>query len=149
MSDILYSVDEWNNALEAAENNEFDPVDSENDGGPLAGWLAEQYTHEKVGQDAEKLEAVISVLENEGHDEFSSETFMTVLLSYRGETETSFHTLVEIHMEENYGFSGSLPGNPGEDELESWYFDNVANGSETYTSVASGSAFYWFDKAKW
>lgn len=149
MSDVLYTVYEWNNALEAAEINEFDPVDSENDGGPLAGWLSEQYTHDKVGKDAEILEAVVNVLENEGYDTFSPETFFTVLLSYRGETETDFRILVENYMEENHGYTGSLPGNPDDDALEQWYFDNVATEGETCASVSSGSSLYWFDKSQW
>ena len=149
MSDILYTVDEWNNALESADIHEVDPLASETDGGPLAGWLSEQYTHDKVGNDAEILEAVINVLENEGHDAFSPETFFTVLLSYRGDTETYFRTLVENYMEENHGYTGSLPGNPDDDALKQWYFDNCASENETYASVASGSSLYWFDKGQW
>lgn len=149
MSNIMYTISEWYSALDSAEVNDFDPVDSGEDHGPLAAWLCEQYTHEKVNQNGEILEAVISVLEGEEHEAFSPETFLTVLLSYRGDTETSFRTLVEEHLEETYDFAHSLPGNPSEDDYRKWYLDHCRSEGEVYTGVTSGSGFFWFDTNKW
>ena len=149
MSDVLYSVDEWNKALESAENNYFDGTDAEAESGPLAAWLCEQYTHDKVSQDSEVLEAVINVLEDQGYDAFSPETYMTVLLSYRGETMASFRHLVQEYMVEQYGFDGSTPGDPDEDDYRKWYLDHCRNDDEVYTGVASGSGYYWFLKNSW
>lgn len=149
MSDIPYTIDDWNNALEAAENNDFDPVDSEQGDGPLAGWVAEQYTHPKVNKNVEVLEAVINVLQQHSHEPFSTKMFMTVLLSYTGDTQTCFRFLVEDHMSEVYNFNGPFPGNPGEDEYKKWYLANCCNEGEVYAEVASGSGLYWFDRNQW
>lgn len=149
MSDIMYSVYEWYSALEAAEVNEFDPVDAGEDHGPPAAWLCEQYTHEKVNHNEEIMEAVISILDKEGHDAFSPETFMTVLMSHQGESETSFKVLFDEHMSDIYGFKGDLPGYADEEDYRDWYLDHCRNDDEVYAEVASGNVLHWFKKNTW
>lgn len=149
MSDVMYSINEWNKALESADNNSFDSVDSGAEYGPLASWLCEQYTQEKVGQDPDILEAVLNVLENHGYDKFSPELFLTVLGTYRGETNSSFEVLVYEHMEESFGFTARFPGNPGEDDHRGWYIENCCNKEDVFAEVASGSSFHWFCRMGW
>lgn len=149
MSDVLYAFDEWNNALDVAEANDFDAVDAEQEGGPMAAWLCELYTHPKVNKNSEVLEAVINVIQDGGHDAFSSETYMTVLLSYRGETMTSFRHLVQEYMDKSYAFTGRFPGNPDEDDYKEWYLANCRNDNKVYAEVSSGSSLHWFIRSQW
>ena len=80
MSDVRYSRDEWDGALEAAELWEFCPVDSGEKHGPLAQWIADQVIdHPKVDRDPELIIAAFDRLTESGEDEFSPERLIDVL----------------------------------------------------------------------
>lgn len=80
MSDVRYSRDEWDGALEAAELWEFCPTDSGERHGPLAQWIADQVIdHDKVDRDPELITAAFDRLTENGEDEFSPERLIDVL----------------------------------------------------------------------
>lgn len=88
--DVPYTADEWRMALEAAEMYNFDSVVAGEKFGPLAAWLADEYTEDKVDRDTDRLRAVIDALTGAGHDAFTPEMFHTVVLSARSERTDDF-----------------------------------------------------------
>ncbi|MEU3979697.1 hypothetical protein AB0F77_06215 [Streptomyces sp. NPDC026672] len=58
---LKYTEAEWREALEIAEENEFDEIDSRERGGELAAVVADMYHEDVVGRDEVKLYAAITV----------------------------------------------------------------------------------------
>lgn len=154
MNDVLYTAEEWRNALETAENNEFDPVDSEEDGGPLALWLCDQHTEIKDDPKWRTelpewvLSSVITVLEDADFKSFSTETFTSVRDSYCGSTSSDFGELVREYVEDEKGFDLPFPGNPSEEDFEKWYMNYVRRDGEVCADSGFGHLF-WFQKNNW
>ncbi|MFB7311788.1 MULTISPECIES: hypothetical protein [unclassified Streptomyces] len=59
--ELTYTEAEWREALEIAEENDFDEIDSRERGGELAAVVADMYHEDVVGQDEVKLYAAITV----------------------------------------------------------------------------------------
>lgn len=148
MTEILYTIDEWNNALEECKINEWNEEDTEQEVGTLGFVLCDAYTGEKVDGDETILEAVVDVLSEEGHDAISTETFFTVLLSYSGETSSDWEELGREYAKEIYGIE-DFPGEPTMDHWEQWFLRNGRSETEVWVETDAGGTFHWFDKAKW
>jgi hypothetical protein len=150
MSDVRYSRDEWDNALEAAEIAEWDSIDAGEQHGPLAQWLCDQVIdHDKVERDSERIEAAFVALTENDEDEFSAERLIDVLNSYRGETVSDWRTLAEEHAEETGTTLAFVGGTPTADDFEKWYADNAINDGEVCAETSAGGTLYWFDSNKW
>jgi hypothetical protein len=162
-----YHVEYWRSALAAAEEAEFDEVDAREQSGeygPLSAWLAEQYTHDKIDRDRDRLAAVITALDEEysGDTVFSAGRFETVMLSMKdGETGSDHQELVEEWIKDEGG-SESVVALVGalvhavdrgdEDDPLNWnkIFDTVVcPEAEMYVENEDGGTFYYFDKNKW
>ena len=100
MSDLAYSNQEWLDAYEQAEINEF------TDGPDLHDWPLSQFmcgmadTNETVKEDPRIMQALINMLETEGIDKFSPEFFITVLGTANGVTVDDFQELAVEHARE-------------------------------------------------
>ncbi|QBZ72203.1 hypothetical protein SEA_KRADAL_317 [Streptomyces phage Kradal] len=150
MSDVRYSRNEWDNALEAAESFDWDSIDAGEQHSPLAQWLCDQVIdHAKVERDEQRIEAAFAVLTERGEDEFSPERLITVLESYRGETVDDWRTLAEEYAEENGIEMVFLNGTPTEDVYHAWYAANGIREGEVCAPSSVGGTLYWFDTNKW
>lgn len=149
-NDVRYGAEYWREAVEAAENNDWDPIDSLEGHGPAAQWIADDlYTSEKVGQDGGIIEAAIQALADKGETEFSAERLTTVVQSYRGETVDDWRTLAEEHAEENGVELVFLGGEPNEHDYHQWYMQRGVSEGEVYAPASSGGTLHWFDTNKW
>lgn len=150
MSDVKYSRDEWDGALEAAELHEWDSIDAGEQHGPLAQWLCDQVIdHKNVDRDEQRIEAAFIALTERGEDEFSPERLIDVLNSWRGETVDDWGVLADEYAEEN-GKELIFPGySATEDDYRKWYADNAISDGEIYVSTSVGGTLYWFDTNKW
>lgn len=89
MSDMQYTRDEWDSALESAELFEWDSIDAGEKHGPLAQWLCDQaIDHDHVERDPEIIAAAFEALGAGGETEFSPEQLIDTLNSYRGDGVT-------------------------------------------------------------
>jgi hypothetical protein len=77
----MYTQDDWQTALEAAQDNDFCPIDSRERHSELAAFIAEQYEHETVGRDETVLQAAIDAAARQ-FITWGSEEFTEILNSY-------------------------------------------------------------------
>lgn len=160
--DWNYTIEDWREALGDAEDGGFSRAKVEKDSGFAAGWLAEQYTHDAVGQNIEKLAAVIDVLEADGAETITPARFEQVMVSTRGENTSDYQTLVQAWAEEHgadeavfaliEALVAAAEGAPDNDSPMTWrkIFDTtVRPETETYVENKDGGTFYFFDKNKW
>jgi hypothetical protein len=59
--DVAYSKNEWEDAIEAAELYDFCDIDAGEKHGPLAGWIAREYSSELIECDIDKVRAAVEV----------------------------------------------------------------------------------------
>lgn len=150
MGDILYSRNEWDAALEAAEIAAWDAIDAGEQHGPLAQWLCDQVIdHDKVERDDQRIEAAFVVLTGRGETEFSPERLIDVLNSYRGETVDDFRTLAEEYADENGVELVFLGGEPTESDFRQWYMKRGVSEGEVYATTSAGGTLYWFNTHQW
>ncbi|MEU1816168.1 hypothetical protein ABZ543_13355 [Streptomyces roseifaciens] len=144
--DWLHSAREWEDALAAAESNEFCEIDSAEEGGWLAGWVSQQYTHDKIGQDADRLHAVIKALvEGAEETEFSSRRFTAVMESINGDLEADDEKLVQDYLDEHFdGFPLAHIK-----DIQAFARDYVYRPGEFYAESHDGSTLYVFDTTGW
>lgn len=88
--EVQYTVQEWRDALDSAGVYYYEPEDCLNNHGPLAQFLANEMTEDTVGNNEGVLWAAIDVLKESGREEFSPETFHTVVLAARDTVPVTF-----------------------------------------------------------
>lgn len=148
--DLMYSRDEWDAALEAAEVASWDAIDAGEQHGPLAQWICDQVIdHDKVQRDDQRIEAAFVVLTERGETEFSPERLITVLNSYWGETVDDFRTVAEEYADENGIELVFLGGEPTEHDYHQWYMNRGVPEGRVYAPTSAGGTLYWFDSNKW
>jgi hypothetical protein len=158
-----YPVGDWRDALEAAEEWEFCPIDTKENTpgitGLLGAWISDElHGHDVAGPEGQEitptvtapmLHAAIQVIDDD-RSSLSAATLSTVLRSYRGETGNDFTELARQYAEDDY----DGPDNPAdtgwdgfdsEDAYEIWY---TANGIPEGERCADGGddTLYWFDR---
>lgn len=158
----LYPVTDWKDALEAAEEAYWCDVQAREDAGELASYLAQEYTHDKIGRDKDRLRAVISALEEHGEEEFSADRFEKVMLSMReGDTEADYAKLVEEWLKEHGADSNVVAlvealvreteaiEKPNPTNWQKIYDRSVLAESDTYAENPEGGTLYYFNKWAW
>jgi hypothetical protein len=160
MSDVTYSAAEWQLNIEQAGIASWNEDDPDLVDYPLAQWICKQpypEANDKHGRTDTGLlmEAVANVLEDEGFEEFSPETFLSVLHSFNGETSNDFFTLVRENLHDEQGVAEHLldttiKGIGDSDEaMVAWYMKNGVADGEVYTETNAGGTAYWFKKNEW
>jgi hypothetical protein len=157
-----YSVQDWRDAAEAAEEWGACPIDTEENTpgapGQLGTWLCnEVYGNEVVGEGNEAQEptegiiyGAIGALESVDLPEFSPALLLTVLSTYRGETVDDFRVLAEEYAEENGIELVFLGGEPSEDDYHKWYAENGIAEGEVCAPTQPGGTLVWFNRGnKW
>lgn len=160
----VHSVQNWRDALEAAEGWEFDPIDTRERNEPEIGEIGAAICNELNGReglagiaegvkkedaktvDAEMIHAAIDALEGAGRDWFSLADVLKVITSYNGKTGGDMRTLAEQHAEEN-GYL--LVGLKTDDEYEEWYLKNGVGENEVPGETQGGGDLMWFNKNHW
>lgn len=100
-----YDIDTWQVAFEAAMENDWCEIDSREQHGELAAFVAGMYSHEKVERDEFILQAAIDAAERQFPAEgWSTEEFQEVVASYidsrlYGPTGGGDPAYIEIHDE--------------------------------------------------
>lgn len=145
LNGLEISSENWRDAFYTAEENEFDEVDSrENGGGELAAVVASLYTHEKVGQDEGILHAAIDAL-YATRSAWTPEFLERVLDSYDGESEDDLEKVATDYIEEQWpGF----PVNTIKD-LKAFATTYAIPESRVFGRVQPGGTLHYFDKNKW
>lgn len=156
----------WREALATAEEFEFCPIDCREQGGEhgtLASWLADQFTHDKIGRDRDRLAAVLTALEEEHSVRlYSANRFEAVMRSMKdGDTESDYQELVEEWIEDQGGNESVVAlvsalvhavDRGDQDDPLNWnkIFDTVVcPETEAYVENEAGGTFYYFDKTQW
>jgi hypothetical protein len=157
-----YSVQDWRDAAEAAEEWQQCPIDTEENTpgtpGRLGAWLCnEVYGNEVVseGDNAEEptegiIWGAIGALDDIGFKDFSPATLLTVLSTYRGETTDDWRALAEEYANENTIELVFLGGEPSEDDYHKWYAENGIAEGEVCAPTQPGGTLVWFNRGnKW
>jgi len=148
-----YVYAEWNNALEIAEENNFD-VNEIGEDYPLAVWISELVQDgdaSTLGPNA--VEAVLSLLGGpRGTDSFSEDDIVRALGGHQGETGDDFTEMSEEYVKEEGGdfalgvlTSAAKQNEWSDGDYESWYLANV-HPDWTYMADSEGS-LHWFTKS--
>ncbi|MBD0670051.1 hypothetical protein [Streptomyces sp. CBMA156] len=146
---VEYPAQFWREALEVAEEFEFDEVDSREQGGLyglLAEWLSELYTHDTIERDRDRLAAVIDVLEQEGETAFPATRFEQVMESYGGENVSDYKVIGREWIE------ADCPEDISPTKVSDWKrfcTDNVFREGEVWVENKDSGTFHFFDKHKW
>lgn len=168
--DTAFTLDQWREALGAAEGNEFCPIDTREGGGEvgaLGAWICDElYGSDKAGKGrgdvkgahvTERIiDGALAMLEQEEWTAATPDRIETVIRSYRGETGTDFEKLARDYAETDYiGPEDENPAASGwegfgsEHDFERWYVDNGTSEGEVCGEIAEGGTLIWFDKFKW
>ncbi len=145
-----YYRNEWDNALEAAEGADWDPIDAGEQSGPLAQWICDEVIdHVNVGRDDRRIEAAFNLLTGRGEEPFSADRLITVLGSWRGETVDDWQILAKEYAETDY----TGEDNPADtnwkgfrfmDDYRRWFLNNGVTDGEAHIGSTPGM-LYWFD----
>jgi hypothetical protein len=152
----------WRDALEAAEEWGFCPINTRENTpgvtGRLGAWISDEMCGQHVaGPEDQKrttvteqmLHAAFTVLEDD-RDSFSPEILIDVMCTYRGETVDDFIALAVEYAEEDY----DGPDNPAdkgwegfdsERAYEIWYTANGIPEGEVCANGGDGT-LYWFNR---
>lgn len=165
-----FTLEQWREALEAAEGNEFCPIDTRESGlgevGALGAWLCDElYGSDKAGRargdvkgvhvTEQIIDGALAVLEQEGWAAATPDRIETVIRSYRGETGTDFEKLARDYAETDYiGPESENPAASGwkgftSHSYETWYVDHATGEGEVCGEISDGGTLIWFDKFKW
>lgn len=163
---MRYPADEWTAGLEAAEEWEFCPIDTQENtpGSPgrLGAWLIDELYGAKVAgkshgrreEDCETvdeliLRAAIGALMVERDVWFTASELRSAVESYDGETGDDWRVLAEQYAEETGTTLVFIGGEPTEDDYHKWYADNGIRDGLVCAPTDDGGTLYWFDKNKW
>lgn len=160
----VHPVQDWRDALEAAECSEFCPIDTrernEEGIGAIGAAICDELngreglagTSEGVKEenartvDAELIYAAIDALEGASWDTFALADVLKVIASYNGETGSDFRALAEEYADES-GYK--LVGLKTDDEFEKWYLENGVPSTTVCGVTQDGGSLMWFNKNHW